>query len=246
MSAMPLTLHGPPGQAIHEELELLQAQLPLAGARILELGCGDARKTLALAATGLPRTILAAEVDAIAHARNLARSDVPGTVRFAEFGAEAIDCPDASIDIVAMFKSLHHVPLAAMDRALAEIARVLAPRGLAWLSEPVFEGSFNDIVRLFHDEQAVREAALEAVGRALEQGLFDSEAQLFFLQPLHMDSFEAFDKGIIQATHSEHRLDPGTLARVRAAFEACRGEAGYDFLVPMRINLLRKRDPARL
>ena len=51
-----------------------------------------------------------------------------------------------------------------------EINRVLRPAGLLYVSEPVYAGGFNDIVRLFHDEKAQRTAAyralIEAVGRA--------------------------------------------------------------------------------
>ncbi len=53
-----------------------------------------------------------------------------------------------------------------MDAALAEIARVLVPGGWLYVSEPVFAGPFNELMRLFHDEQAVRAAALAALARA--------------------------------------------------------------------------------
>ncbi|NNL84587.1 MAG: class I SAM-dependent methyltransferase [Myxococcales bacterium] len=59
---------------------------------------------------------------------------------FADFGAEAIAAPDASFDVVMLFKSLHHVPVQMMDAALNEIARVLKPDGTAYISEPVFAG----------------------------------------------------------------------------------------------------------
>ena len=42
--------------------------------------------------------------------------------------------------------------------------RVLRPCGLVYISEPIYAGNFNDILRLFHDEQAVRLAAPAAVG----------------------------------------------------------------------------------
>ena len=56
---------------------------------------------------------------------------------------------------------------------MAEIHRVLKPDGLAYISEPVFAGEFNEIIRLFHDELAVREAAFAAVGRAVATGRFE-------------------------------------------------------------------------
>ena len=50
-----------------------------------------------------------------------------------------------------------------MDAALSEIARVLKPGGQAWISEPVFAGELNEVFRLFHNEEVVRETAFGAI-----------------------------------------------------------------------------------
>jgi hypothetical protein len=50
-----------------------------------------------------------------------------------------------------------------MDRSMREISRVLKPGGTVYISEPVFAGDFNEILRLFHGEQKVREAAFNTV-----------------------------------------------------------------------------------
>ena len=63
--------------------------------------------------------------------------------------------PDASIDVVALMKSLHHVPISQMETAFAELARVLRPSGKVYICEPEYDGPFNDILRLFHDEAIV-------------------------------------------------------------------------------------------
>ena len=80
-------------------------------------------------------------------------------MKFDLAGAQQIPLDDGSVDIVLMFKSLHHVPLELMEASLQEINRVLKPGGLAYISEPVFSGDFNDILRLFNNEKKVREAA---------------------------------------------------------------------------------------
>lgn len=56
-------------------------------------------------------------------------------------------------------KSLYPVPME--DRGLLGVHRVLKPGGLAYISEPVYAGGFNDIMRIFHNEKSVREAAFE-------------------------------------------------------------------------------------
>lgn len=227
----------PAQKTLVNEVNLLLDTLPLSGARIVELGCGKAEKTRSLAATGLPQEIVALEVDARQHAKNLQIADLPG-VRFAQGGAEAIPAADASVDIVLMFKSLHHVPLALMDQALAEIARVLRPGGLAWISEPVYGGNLNEVFRLFHDEKLVREAAFAAVCRAVERGPLRLRQQLFFDTRSHFDDFAAFDARMIQVTHSDHCLSPELYAAVREKFDSFMTPAGATFLNPQRVDLL--------
>lgn len=224
---------------LRDESALLAA-LPLANARALELGCGSARQTRVLAATGKFRSIVALEVDRIQHARNLALTDLPG-VAFGLGGAEATGCAPASFDAVFLFKSLHHVPVARLDDAFAEIHRVLAPDGLVYISEPIFAGAYNAILALFHDEEAVRQAAFDATVRAVDGGRFALVAQTFFLAPVRYRDFDAFERAVIGVTHTEHRLTPALLAEVRARFMAHMTDQGVSFQAPFRVDLLRRR-----
>jgi ubiquinone/menaquinone biosynthesis C-methylase UbiE len=221
------------------EVQLMLAELPLDGASVLELGCGKAEKTRTLAESGRVKEILALEVDAIQHARNLEISDLPN-VHFCQGGAEAIPAEDGSFDIVMMFKSLHHVPVPQMDRALCEIARVLKPGGRAWISEPVYSGDFNDIIRLFHDEKTVREAAFAAICKAVESGQLNLEKQLFFNTRSQFDNFEQFDARMIRVTHTNHQLSPERYQQVREKFMSYLTEDGASFANPQRVDVLHK------
>lgn len=221
------------------EVKLMLEMLPFDGATVLELGCGKAEKTRALAETGRPREIIALEVDLIQHARNLQLTDLP-QVSFRQGGAEAIPLPDCSVDIVLMFKSLHHVPVACMDAAMAEIARVLKPEGIAWISEPVYAGELNEVFKLFHDEKVVREAAFEALKRAVETGLLVSQAQHFFNTRSYFENFDQFDKRMIQVTHTDHQLDPALYRQVRDKFNTYLTPEGATFQNPQRVDVLRK------
>jgi SAM-dependent methyltransferase len=58
-----------------------------------------------------------------------------GTVRL---DLQAIELPDASLDVILTPHVLEHVP--ETDRALGEIARVLAPGGRMYLQVPVLQG----------------------------------------------------------------------------------------------------------
>jgi ubiquinone/menaquinone biosynthesis C-methylase UbiE len=224
---------------IRAEPELLEQRLPLDGARILELGCGRAQLTRMIATSGRDRNVLALEVDAIQHGLNLAITDLPN-VRFELGGAEAIPAADASFDAVFMFKSLHHVPPELMPAALGEIRRVLKPGGLAWISEPVFAGEFNEILRLFHDESRVRQCAFEAVRAAVDSGALQLVEQIFFRAPFAFRDFAEFEQLVIGVTHTRHRLSPEVLAEVRRRFEAHLTPDGVQFGQPIRVDLLRK------
>jgi SAM-dependent methyltransferase len=223
---------------LRDERELID-QLPLRAARALELGCGSGRQTRMLAGSGKFASIVALEVDRVQHVLNLAIDDLP-SVRFGLGGAEDIPAGDASVDAVFLFKSLHHVPLDLLGQAFAEIRRVLVPGGLAYISEPVFGGDYNDILRLFHDEQRVREAAFAATRREVDSGRLALVSQTFFLAPVRYRDFSEFERKVIGVTHTGHRLSPDLLRQVRARFESHVTPRGAEFAAPFRVDLLKK------
>lgn len=222
-----------------DEATIYTSRLALSGARILELGCGGAQHTVAIAALDSHLEVTALEVDQIQHEKNLRSINTPN-ITFKLAGAEAIPEPDASFDIVMLFKSLHHVPLDLMAQALAEIHRVLKPGGLVYVSEPIFAGAFNEILRLFHDEELVRRAAFTAVSDAVARGDFELVEQIFFGAPTRFRDFAEFEDKIIQATHSSHQLSSEVYAEVKSRMAEHATDAGIRFSAPMRIDLLRK------
>jgi ubiquinone/menaquinone biosynthesis C-methylase UbiE len=227
---------------VKDETALLASLVALEGAHVLELGCGAGEFTRRLAETKPIASITGFEVDAIQHAKNVAAPSVP-KVTFAAGGAEDIPAGDASVDGVAMIKSLHHVPVEALDAALAEVARVLKPGGWLYVSEPVFAGPYNDVIRLFHDEGRVRREAYAALGRAEQRGVLEQEKEIHFDSEVVYRDFEDFQQRMIAVTHTEHRLTPGLLAQVRQRFETHMTPDGARFMRPMRVNLMR-RPPA--
>ena len=151
-----------------DEIALMHELVPMAGLKVLELGCGAAWTTRLLVERLGAESVTATEVDRIQHEKNLGLTDLP-RVTFRYGGAERIDDPDGTYDLVVMLKSLHHVPVPLMDQALGEIHRVLKPGGRLYCSEPVYWGPFNDLMRLIEDERAVRERAFAALQSAVEQ-----------------------------------------------------------------------------
>lgn len=238
-----MRLGDPEGGPRRTEDSLLHELLSLDGARIVELGCGKAEQTLRLAHAHPSASFLAFEVDTVQHAQNVA-SIAPANVEFRFGGAEAIAVDDATIDVILMFKSLHHVPLGLLDKALGEIRRTLKPGGFAWISEPVFAGELNEINRIFHDEERVRSAAFDAVRRCVGAGVLDLVAERFFRIERAFADFSDFERKVLQVTHTAHRLTPAQYADVRSRFQAHMTPSGARFDVPMRIDLLRRPLPA--
>ncbi len=238
-TANAMQLIGPDSAPIARDIDVFAALVPLASARIVELGCGNAELTRALATRHPDARITAFEVDRVQHAKNLAGSAPPNVV-FGYGSADAIPLPDASCDVVLMAKSLHHVDVPAMDAALAEIARVLEPGGYAAFSEPVYAGEFNALMAIFHDEQRVREAAFGALRRAVAAGRFELVAERFHTAERRFADFADFERRMIGVTHTAHRLTAEQLAAVRERFARTATPAGALFHQPMRIDVLRK------
>lgn len=223
---------------IDNELSVLSDMVPLAGQRIIELGCGDANLARALLALHPDAGVTGLEVDARQHAKNLAAPQQGLT--FIEAGAQAIPFPDASFDLALMLKSLHHVPMSLLAQALAEVARVLRPGGHLYVSEPVYGGPLNEVIRVFNDEGVVRAAAQDALDDALRGDVWSQVAERRFEMPVRFRDFADFERRMMRPTFADHHIDEAKLAAARAAFEPHVGAEGARFTRPMHVRLLRR------
>ncbi len=224
---------------IDDELDVLAELVPLAGQRIIELGCGAAQLSRSLLARYPESHVIGLEIDERQHAKNLALPQ--DGLQFVSGVAESIPYPDQSFDLAMMLKSLHHVPKESMAKALAEIARVLRPGAHLYVSEPVFAGPLNDVVRLFHDEGVVRAAAQAALDVAAAGSQWEQVAQRSFDVPVTFTGFADFEQRLMRATFANHQISDAKLAEVQAAFEPHIGPDGVRFERPMLIRLLRRK-----
>lgn len=224
---------------VGNELDLLHTLVNLDQHRkIIELGCGAAALARKLLARFPGCEIAALEVDECQHAKNLL--DPLQGLQFIQAGAQSIPLSSGAFGLALMLKSLHHVPLPQLDQALAEVQRVLKPGGLLYVSEPVFAGPLNEVMRLFHDEELVRSAALRAIQKAVATGGWEQLSETHFNVPVQFRDFADFEARMVDVTFANHRLDASTLQQVRARFEQHMSADGVHFVRPMRVNLLRK------
>ena len=99
-------------------LEVIEAAFaPLGGKRLLDVGCGSRELVRALAQRG----VNSVGIDPSAEALRRARAAGPGA-SFIQASAEALPVRDAAMAGVVFLNALHHVPEAAMERALREAA----------------------------------------------------------------------------------------------------------------------------
>ena len=141
-----------------------------------------------------------------------------------------------------MLKSLHHVPIPAMDTALAEVARVVRPGGWFYVSEPIYGGALNEIVRLYNDEGVVRAAAQSAIDRALAAGThWEAAGERRFAQPARFADWAEFAQRMLYPSFADHQITPAIEARVQAAFMPHCGPDGASFVRPMHVRLLRRK-----
>ena len=110
---------------------ILEAAAPKPGERVLDIGCGPGRLTLA-GARAVGSSGVAAGVDPSPEMIALAKRKASRASSAASFQVapmEALPFPNGSFDAVLASLVLHHVAPDLLPRALAEASRVLAPGG---------------------------------------------------------------------------------------------------------------------
>ena len=166
-------------------------------------------------------------------------------VSFLIAGSENIPFNDDSFDVIFMFKSFHHVPVELMDKALREVQRVLKPGGLVYISEPIFEGDLNEVLRLFHHEEKVRAAAYKAIEKSVDNRDLLLVDEFTFNTQVTFKGFEEFDVNVINVSHGDHQLSEELYKKVKDQFLLNMQDGKAEFLLPILIDLFQKKMGSR-
>lgn len=144
---------------------LLAAVGPLAGLRVLELGCGGGDLTVGLLDAGASVTALDASPGQVELARRLVAHHRPeADVRFVATSAEETGLPDAAFDVICGKWVLHHLDI---PRAVPEIARLLRPNGRAVF----YENHDRNPLLAFARRRACGRLGIKRMGTATERPL---------------------------------------------------------------------------
>ncbi len=217
--------------------DVFAEHLALAGARILDVGCGTGRMARLLTRMGGKVTGLEPGEVQLERARMV---EPEGVETYHEGVAQKIPFADTCFDIIFFFNSLHHVPPPMMAQGLAEASRVLAPGGVLFIAEPVAAGSFHEMIKPYHDETEVRALAIEALERLAKS--FINFRRIAYVSDTKFESFISFRAGQIAMDRARGDLDKAEVADLRKRFESF-GEAradGIHFDQPTQAFIMEK------
>ena len=241
---MKLGLHSYVDSLVTTEEDLMREHLPTEeGAVWVELGCGAAKCAQSLAKDLKNVRFRCYEVDEKQLQKNLALPSCPENLSFGMAGMQNFPADNESVDAVVMLKSLHHVPKEFLKPGFERIRSALKVGGKLFICEPVFTGDFNEILRLFHDEEEVRSNAFDALKSQVEEESFELEKELHFqVLSKFPRGFADFEERVIGSTFNHFQLSDTVLEMVKERFQKHVKEDGSaQFYMPMRLDLLVKK-----
>ena len=218
--------------------DVLTELLDLEGRRVIDVGCGDGALARWMTKRGAHVTGVEVSPRMLSQAR---AAEAAGDEHYMPGLAEDLPVPNRSADVVIYFNSLHHVEVTGLPKAMREAARVLEHGGVLYVSEPMAEGPYFELMKPAHDETAVREAARQVLQHAPEYG-FLREKEVLHINPVPVKSFEAFQDRITQINPQTRSRFEEHEAEIRANFDKTgrQTDKGFEFDQPMRVGLYRR------
>ena len=212
--------------------------LPVEGAEIIDVGCGEGQLTRMLTRRGAHVTGIEVSPRALARAR---AAEPVGDERYMQGLAEDLPVKSRSADIVVFLNSFHHVDEQGQPKALKEAARVLKEGGILFISEPLPEGPYFQLMKVAHDETKVRNRAQEALRHAAEYKLL-LEKTLTHVDRVTLKDFETFQDRITAINPQTRAAFVEHEPTIRTDFERLGRQVDdhWEFDQPTRVHLFRR------
>ncbi|MBL8659448.1 MAG: class I SAM-dependent methyltransferase [Rhodospirillales bacterium] len=218
--------------------DLMGEILNLDNAIVIDVGCGDGWLTRFLTKRGAHVTGVEVSPKALARARTIAPV---GDEHYIQGLAEDLPAASRSTDIIIYYNSLHHVDGDGLMKALREAARVLRSGGILYVSEPMPEGPYFELMQPAHDETVARQRAQASLRYAPEYGLL-LERALTHLDTVVFPNFQAFQDRLTSINpHIRDRFEEQE-EEIQANFRrlAQKRDDRWAFDQPMRVTVLRR------
>ncbi|MDP6786583.1 MAG: class I SAM-dependent methyltransferase [Rhodospirillales bacterium] len=222
-----------------KELDGLPGLGRVDGKRVVVVGCGEGRVVRLVSTAGADAVGVEANPRRLASAR---AAPAAADETYVEGDGRDLPFDDASADVILYFGTLHHVADGGQARAVAEAARVLKPGGLAYITEPLAQGPYFDLLQPVDDETEVRASAYEAI-KGAGAGGFAEEREVLYNRVMRFADFEAFRSLVLTIGPDRARHFAAIEDEMRRRFDhhGRDEEDGRAFDQPFRANLLRKK-----
>lgn len=220
------------------DLQVLDQFLSVKGLFLVDAGCGAMQLSRSLAERGA--SVLGIDPDPLQAEKNR-QMPVVANVGFAQTGADAVPVESGSVDGVVFSYSLHHIPQEAYASVFTEIARIVRPGGFLYVMEPVAAGELDQVMRLFHDERLVRQAAQTALD-TLAAPLFHTTDVVSYAIPVQYNSWEQYADRYAGKSYNQNYTEAQVRAEpVRERFMALGEPLNFRFTSPMKVTYMRNR-----
>ncbi|MAA97218.1 MAG: methylase [Stappia sp.] len=222
-----------PPPPVPQTNERLLGLLARAGARdVLDIGCGHGALSRLLAANGYRVTGIDPDWTAV----ETARAKVAGA-RFEVATAENLPFAEDSFDAAVFLNALHHVPGAAMARALDEALRVLRPGGTLVVVEPLARGSFFEVMRPVEDETAIRAEAMTALEERIAKRDCELRQKVVYDRATTFGTLDDFIAYLVAVDPARREVADARRAELQSLFErhAVKAADGHLLVQPLML-----------